>query len=52
MGLSAEDGLPVGLQLMAPAYQDARLYEVGATIERLFEERDGYLVSERVPEVK
>jgi aspartyl-tRNA(Asn)/glutamyl-tRNA(Gln) amidotransferase subunit A len=52
MGLSAEDGLPVGLQVMAPAYQDARLYEVGATIERLFEERDGYLVSERVPEVK
>jgi aspartyl-tRNA(Asn)/glutamyl-tRNA(Gln) amidotransferase subunit A len=51
MGLSAEDGLPVGLQLMAPAYQDARLYEVGATCERLFEERDGYLVSERVPEV-
>ncbi len=52
MGLSAEDGLPVGLQLMAPAYQDARLYELGATIERLLEERDGYLVSERVPEVQ
>jgi len=51
MGLSPEDGLPVGLQLMAPAYQDARLYEVGAVCERLFEERDGHLVSERVPEV-
>ena len=51
MGLSPEDGLPVGLQLMAPGYQDARLYEVGAVCERLFEERDGHLVSERVPEV-
>ena len=51
MGLSPEDGLPLGLQLMAPAYQDARLYEVGAVCERLFEERDGHLVSERVPEV-
>jgi aspartyl-tRNA(Asn)/glutamyl-tRNA(Gln) amidotransferase subunit A len=51
MGLSPEDGLPVGLQLMVPAYQDARLYEVGAVCERLFEERDGHLVSERVPEV-
>jgi aspartyl-tRNA(Asn)/glutamyl-tRNA(Gln) amidotransferase subunit A len=51
MGLSPEDGMPVGLQLMAPAYQDARLYQAGATIERLFYERDGYRVSERVPEV-
>jgi len=51
MGLSPADGLPVGVQLMAPAYQDSRLYELGATLERLFEERDGYLVSENVPEV-
>ncbi|MEB0015001.1 amidase family protein, partial [Glaciimonas sp. Cout2] len=26
MGLAPEDGLPVGLQVMAPAKQDARLY--------------------------
>ena len=51
MGLAPEDGLPVGLQLMAPAYQDARLYQAGATLERLFAQRDGYLVSERTPEV-
>lgn len=51
MGLSPDDGMPVGLQLMAPAYQDTRLYQAGATIERLFYERDGYRVSERVPEV-
>jgi aspartyl-tRNA(Asn)/glutamyl-tRNA(Gln) amidotransferase subunit A len=51
MGLAPEDGLPVGLQLMAPAYHDHRLYTVGATIERLFLERDGSLVSQNVPEV-
>jgi hypothetical protein len=36
---------------MAPAYEDQRLYHAGATLERLFAERDGYLVSERTPEV-
>jgi Asp-tRNA(Asn)/Glu-tRNA(Gln) amidotransferase A subunit family amidase len=39
------------LQLMAPAYQDTRLYHAGATLERLFAARDGYLVSERTPEI-
>lgn len=29
-GLSADDGLPVGLQIMAPALADDRLYRVGA----------------------
>ncbi len=29
-GLADEDGLPVGIQLLAPARQDARLYRVGA----------------------
>ena len=51
MGLDPDDGLPVGLQLMAPAYEDARLDEAGATLERLFGERDGYLVADRTPEV-
>lgn len=41
MGIAPEDGLPVGLQLMAPAFEDARLYRAGAAIERLLEERDG-----------
>ncbi|QIM16762.1 Asp-tRNA(Asn)/Glu-tRNA(Gln) amidotransferase subunit GatA [Leucobacter insecticola] len=41
IGTAAEDGLPVGLQLMAPAFEDARLYRAGAAIERLIEERDG-----------
>ncbi|HEU4362084.1 MAG TPA: Asp-tRNA(Asn)/Glu-tRNA(Gln) amidotransferase subunit GatA [Mycobacterium sp.] len=32
-GLSADDGLPVGLQIMAPALADDRLYRVGAAYE-------------------
>jgi aspartyl-tRNA(Asn)/glutamyl-tRNA(Gln) amidotransferase subunit A len=33
-GLAPEDGLPVGIQFMAPARQDARLYTVGAALEQ------------------
>ncbi|KQR98015.1 glutamyl-tRNA amidotransferase [Williamsia sp. Leaf354] len=32
-GLSADDGLPVGLQIMAPSQADDRLYRVGAAYE-------------------
>ena len=41
IGTASEDGLPVGLQLMAPAFEDARLYRAGASIERLIADRDG-----------
>jgi len=33
VGLAEEDGLPVGLQIMAPLMQDDRFYRVGATLE-------------------
>ena len=32
-GLASDSGLPVGLQLMAPAFADDRLYKVGAAFE-------------------
>ncbi|MBY6411198.1 Asp-tRNA(Asn)/Glu-tRNA(Gln) amidotransferase subunit GatA [Rhodococcus sp. BP-252] len=32
-GLASEDGLPVGLQIMAPAFADDRLYRIGAAYE-------------------
>ncbi|MGB3302520.1 Asp-tRNA(Asn)/Glu-tRNA(Gln) amidotransferase subunit GatA [Gordonia sp. (in: high G+C Gram-positive bacteria)] len=32
-GVSSDDGLPVGLQIMAPAMADDRLYRVGAAYE-------------------
>ena len=34
IGLAPEDNLPVGLQIMAPAMADDRLYNVGAALER------------------
>ena len=32
-GLASDTGLPTGLQIMAPAFQDDRLYRVGAAFE-------------------
>ncbi len=32
-GLSTDDNLPVGLQIMAPALADDRLYRIGAAYE-------------------
>ncbi|PZQ91975.1 MAG: Asp-tRNA(Asn)/Glu-tRNA(Gln) amidotransferase GatCAB subunit A [Leifsonia xyli] len=40
-GLAPEDSLPVGIQFMAPAREDARLYTVGAALEQLLEEQWG-----------
>jgi aspartyl-tRNA(Asn)/glutamyl-tRNA(Gln) amidotransferase subunit A len=34
-GLAEEDGLPTGIQLLAPAGRDERLYGVGAALERM-----------------
>ncbi len=36
VGASSEDGLPVGVQVMAPAMADDRLYRVGAALEKAF----------------
>ncbi len=40
-GLAEEDGLPVGVQILAPALGDDRLYRVGAALEALLEQRWG-----------
>ncbi len=40
-GLAEEDGLPVGLQILAPAMADDRLYRVGAAMEMLLEQQWG-----------
>jgi len=37
IGLADEDNLPVGIQFLAPNYQDAKLYEVGAALEGILE---------------
>jgi aspartyl-tRNA(Asn)/glutamyl-tRNA(Gln) amidotransferase subunit A len=40
-GLAPEDGLPVGLQVMAPALADDRMYRVAAAAEAAFTGRWG-----------
>ena len=49
MGLAPEDGLPVGLQVMAPARADARLYTFGAAVEQLLEASWGHTLLSQAP---
>jgi len=51
IGLAPEDGLPVGIQIMAPARSDDRLYNIGATLERLLEQKWGHTLISQVPEL-
>ncbi len=48
-GLAEEDGLPVGIQFLAPARQDARLYRVGAALEALLVDSWGGPLLDRAP---
>lgn len=49
IGLAPEDGLPVGIQIMAPVREDARLYRVGAAIEALLEQQWGHTLISTAP---
>jgi len=49
IGLASEDGLPVGLQIMAPAQGDDRLYRVGAALEQALLDKRGHALIEEVP---
>ena len=49
VGLAPEDGLPVGMQIMAPAMADDRLYNVGAALERALLDRWGHPILEEAP---
>ena len=40
-GLADEDGLPAGVQVLAPAMADDRVYRVGAALETLLQDRWG-----------
>ena len=50
-GLAEEDGLPVGIQFLAPAREDARLYRVGAAVEALLVDSWGGPLLDRAPEL-
>ncbi|MFG2014392.1 Asp-tRNA(Asn)/Glu-tRNA(Gln) amidotransferase subunit GatA [Actinomadura geliboluensis] len=45
------DGLPVGLQIMAPVLGDDRVYRVGAAVERALEDRWGGPLLAQAPEL-
>ena len=49
VGLAPEDGLPVGMQVMAPPMADDRLYLVGGALEGALLDRWGHLLIEEVP---
>jgi len=51
VGLAREDGLPVGLQIMAPAMADDRCYLVGGALEAALRDRWGHLLIEEVPDL-
>jgi aspartyl-tRNA(Asn)/glutamyl-tRNA(Gln) amidotransferase subunit A len=48
-GLAPEDNLPVGLQLIAPAMADDRLYRVGAAVEAALNNQWGHPLLEEAP---
>lgn len=50
-GLASDDGLPVGIQFLAPAREDARLYRVGAALETVLEDAWGGPLLNRAPEL-
>lgn len=49
IGLAPEDGLPVGLQIIAPAMADDRLYRVGSALEAALVDQWGGLLIEEAP---
>ncbi len=49
VGLAPEDGLPVGLQIMAPPMADDRLYLVGSALEAALVDRWGHLLIQEAP---
>ncbi|MGH3759843.1 Asp-tRNA(Asn)/Glu-tRNA(Gln) amidotransferase subunit GatA [Actinophytocola sp.] len=51
-GLSEEDGMPVGLQVMAPALQEQRMYRVAAAFEAARDAAQGGPLINRVPQLE
>jgi aspartyl-tRNA(Asn)/glutamyl-tRNA(Gln) amidotransferase subunit A len=51
VGLSPDDGLPVGLQFIAPPMADDRLYRVGGAVEAALSGRWGHLLIDEAPEL-
>jgi aspartyl-tRNA(Asn)/glutamyl-tRNA(Gln) amidotransferase subunit A len=50
-GLADEDGLPAGIQVLAPALADDRVYRVGAALETMLTEKWGGPLLDRAPDL-
>ncbi len=50
-GLADEDGLPAGIQILAPALADDRVYRVGAALETLLRDQWGGPLLAQAPEL-
>jgi aspartyl-tRNA(Asn)/glutamyl-tRNA(Gln) amidotransferase subunit A len=50
-GLADEDGLPAGVQILAPALADDRVYRVGAALETLLRDQWGGPLLDQAPEL-
>jgi aspartyl-tRNA(Asn)/glutamyl-tRNA(Gln) amidotransferase subunit A len=50
-GLADEDGLPTGIQILAPATKDERLYGVGAALEKMLVDRWGGPLLAKAPQL-
>jgi aspartyl-tRNA(Asn)/glutamyl-tRNA(Gln) amidotransferase subunit A len=50
-GLADEDGLPAGIQILAPAMADDRVYTVGAALEQMLLDRWGGPLLAQAPEL-
>ncbi len=51
-GLADEDGLPAGVQILAPTMADDRVYRVGAALETLLHDQWGGPLLDRAPELE
>lgn len=51
-GIASDTQLPTGIQLLAPARADARLYHVGAALEKMHEEVWGKRMIDFAPELE
>ncbi|MBM9477057.1 Asp-tRNA(Asn)/Glu-tRNA(Gln) amidotransferase subunit GatA [Nakamurella flavida] len=51
-GIASDTGLPVGLQIMAPALGEERMYQVAAAFEHAYAQQHGGLVPDRAPELE
>ncbi len=50
-GLAEEDGLPTGVQILAPPMADERMYRVGAALQAALEDQWGGPLLDRIPDL-